>query len=177
MTAVAAVVLGAAVKVGAPIIGSILKNAIGGVGGDIAENVIKSIAERLGVEPEEIPTVPEVDLGKAVAEVEGAAPDLLPLWMKAIDGQFALLEAETKAGAWQSGWRWGWMYLLGFFWFWRIIILPVINAAFGSRIEAVDLTIMLTLTSWFIAMYMGGHTIKELGRNAIDAVKTWKNPA
>lgn len=177
MSAVAAVILATAAKVGAPIVGSLLKYAIGGAGGEVAENVIKSIADRLGVEPDQLPTVSAEDLGNAIKEVEAAAPDLLPLWIKGIEGQFALLEAETKEGPWQSGWRWGWMYLLGFLWIWRIIILPVTNAVFGSQIEAIDLAIMLTLTSWFIGMYMGGHTIKELGKNVIDAVTTWKSPA
>jgi hypothetical protein len=37
-------------------------------------------------------------------------------------------------------------------------------------IEMVDLATLMTLTSWFMALYMGGHTVKDLGRNVIDAV-------
>ena len=37
-------------------------------------------------------------------------------------------------------------------------------------IEMVDLATLMTLTSWFMALYMGGHTVKDLGKNVIDAV-------
>ncbi|MBX8828080.1 hypothetical protein HBA93_20970, partial [Ochrobactrum sp. SFR4] len=87
---------------------------------------------------------------------------MIALWSQGLTGQFALLEAETKQGGWVSAWRWGWMYLLGFFWIWRIVLLPIVNASFGSSIETIDLAVLLTLTAWFISLYMGGHTVKEL---------------
>jgi len=58
----------------------------------------------------------------------------------------------------------GWMYLLAGFWIWRILIVPVLGG-FGLHVEAVDFGVLLTLTSWFMGLYMGGHTVKELGKN------------
>jgi hypothetical protein len=31
-------------------------------------------------------------------------------------------------------------------------------------IEMIDIATLMTLTSWFMALYMGGHTVKDLGR-------------
>ncbi len=57
---------------------------------------------------------------------------------------------------------------------WRSRIGPIVNqrigAGSGAAIDMVDLATLLTLTSWFMALYMGGHTIKDFGKNVIDAV-------
>ncbi len=177
MSAIASIILAAAVRVGAPIIGNVIKGTIGGTGGDIAESVIKSIADRMDLEPADIANASAESIENAVRQVELDAAELLPIWLKGVEGQFALLQSEAKEGLLQSGWRWGWMYLLALLWIWRIVVLPIVNAGFGSQIEAIDLAVLLTLTSWFIGLYMGGHTVKELGKNIIDAVKTWKSPA
>ena len=76
---------------------------------------------------------------------------------------------------WASAWRWGWMYLLAFLWFCALFAFPVAGA-FGVIIEPVDKTSLLTLTPWFLALYMGGHTIKSLGQQAVEAIKTWRKP-
>ena len=177
MSVVGSVLAGIAAKVGAPLVKQILERKLGPVGGELAGNVIDMVAEKVGVSVDTLPDQSPDILGAAIQEVEHEAPEMLELWSQGLTGQFALLEAETKQGGWVSAWRWGWMYLLGFFWIWRIVLLPIVNAAFGSNIETIDFAVLLTLTAWFISLYMGGHTVKELGKNAIDAVKTWKRPA
>lgn len=176
------ILIGMAADVGAPLVKQILEQKFGAGTGQLAEAVIKSVATQAGTTPAGLPnlvaTAPEV-VREAVVFTESIAPELVGLYMRGLEGQFALLQAETAEGPLQSGWRWGWMYLLAVFWALYLVIFPVFNAVFtgiGSsvQIEVLDASILLTLTSWFIALYMGGHTVKELGKTALDAVRSWK---
>ncbi|MCW5720412.1 MAG: hypothetical protein KIS86_04640 [Devosia sp.] len=179
MMDLSSVLIGLATEVGAPIVKQVLEQKFGRASGQIAEAVIKSIADNSGVSVEQLPEIIEsrpAVVKDAIAVTEVIAPELVSLYARGLDGQFSLLQAETAEGPLQSGWRWGWMYLLGFFWTWVIVILPVVDL-FGVEVPAIDLGILLTLTSWFIALYMGGHTVKELGKSALDAVKSWKTGA
>jgi hypothetical protein len=174
MNGLATIVLGIAMEVGAPLIKSVLTKRIGPAGGELAETVIKTVAEKAGVEPIELEALKPAELKDAVLATEADMPELIELYTRGLEGQFALLQAETREGFWQSFWRYGWMYLLAIFWIWRIIVAPIVNQRLGSGggvvIEMVDLATLMTLTSWFMALYMGGHTVKDLGRNVIDAV-------
>ena len=174
MSAIASILVGVAAEVGAPLIKRVLENRFGKASGELAETVIKSVAEKAGAEPIELDALKPADLEKAVLATEAEMPELIALYAAGLDGQFALLQAETKEGFWQSFWRYGWMYLLAIFWIWRIIVAPIVNQRLGSgggvMIEMVDLATLMTLTSWFMALYMGGHTIKDFGKNVIDAV-------
>lgn len=172
----AAIIIGAAAQVGAPLVKAILEKHVGGLPGTLAGTIVDEIATRAGVEPQQLPDVDQETLAKAVREVESAPPELWALWQRGLQGQFSLLEAETREGFWQSFWRSGWMYLLAVFWVWRIMLLPLI-VALGLPIEPVEYTVLLTLTGWFMSLYMGGHTLKELGKNAIEAVRGWRRPA
>ncbi|MCB1470892.1 MAG: hypothetical protein KDK08_27875 [Rhizobiaceae bacterium] len=172
--AIGSVIASAAAKVGAKMVGKVVSGVLGERGGQLAEAVVTSVAQKLGVEPEDIPGVPEKELQTAVHRTEAEMPEMIALWSQGLDHQFALLQAETKEGALQSGWRWGWMYLLGLIWTCYLLLFPVM-AVFGVHVERVDLAVLLTLTTWFISLYMGGHTVKALGESAINAVRTWKD--
>jgi len=164
-----------AAKVGAELVGKVLGEQFGPLGGQLAETVIGEVAGRLGVEPAAIPTVPAEKVDEAVMAVEEAMPELIALWSRGLDGQFALLQAEQQQGGWANNWRPGWMYLLGLMWVVRLLVVPFLDSTGETALaEAMPAEIMLTLTGWFIALYMGGHTIKSLGENAIDAVKAWR---
>ncbi len=172
MSAVA-VILGMAAEVGAPIVKSIIEKKIGGTAGDLAGTVIDAVAEKAGVPVEKLATAPVEKIEAAVREVEAEAPEMIAVWEQGLAGQFALLQAETAEGFWQSAWRWLWMYLLAFFWLCAFLLFPV-SKSLGFAIDAIELPALTTLTSWFIALYMGGHTVKSLGSQAIEAVKTWR---
>lgn len=179
MSGLREILLGVATKVGAPLIKGILENAAPGVVSTIGGKVIDAIAGHAGVEPEALPDLAQLSpeaVEKAVIATEGQMPELIALWEKGLEGQFALLSAETSKGGLESAWRWGWMYLLGFFWLWLIVVVPVFNLMLPEPglVMTVSVTTVLTLTSWFIALYMGGHTLKELGTNIRDAVSGWK---
>lgn len=177
MTGLAAILAGLALDFGAPMVVNILKGQFGDTTGNLAESVIEMIANETGINAEDLPEFAKEspgEFGKAVQQVESMAPEFVALYAAGLQGQFILAQAEQKKGGMASAWRWGWMYLLGFFWLWTLIIVPLVNAIVKSAIEVPPFEILLTLTGWFIALYMGGHTIKELGKNAIDAVKSWK---
>ncbi|MDH7802255.1 MULTISPECIES: hypothetical protein [unclassified Rhizobium] len=171
--AITSILIAAATKVGAPIIKSVLEKHVGGLAGTLAGTVVDQVAERLGVEPEALPTVDEKELDNAVRDVDFAMPEVIALYQQGLQGQFALLQAEQAEGFWQSAWRWGWMYLLAFLWICAFLLFPVLRV-FGIHIEPIDSATLMTLTGWFISLYMGGHTLKEFGKQAVEAVKTWK---
>ncbi|MFH1796283.1 MAG: hypothetical protein ABIF45_17475 [Pseudomonadota bacterium] len=168
-----AILIAAATRIGAPIVKSILQNKIGGKAGEIGGAVIDAIAGKAGVAPEELPDLPPKKLDEAVAATEAEAPEMIALWARGLEGQFALLQAEQKEAWYQSAWRWGWMYLLAVFWTFYILVFPIMASA-GFVVERVEASILLTLTTWFISLYMGGHTVKALGESAINAVRSWR---
>lgn len=176
MAPIIAVILGAAAKVGAPVVKSILEKHVGGLAGSLAGSIVDQVAERVGVEPEALPQADPQIVENAVRDIEAAGPELIALYQAGLKGQFALLQAEGKEGFWPSAWRWGWMYLLAFFWLCAFLIFPVAKA-FGLVIDPIDAAQLLTLTGWFITLYMGGHTVKEFGKQAIEAVKSWRRPS
>lgn len=175
MSVVASIILGAAAKVGAPVIKAIVEKHAGPLAGTLAGSVIDNIAERVGVDPEALPNADPHLIETAVRDVEASAPELIALYQAGLAGQFALLQAEQAEGFWQSAWRWGWMYLLAFFWTCAFLLFPL-GRLFGFALDPIDTATLGTLTGWFISLYMGGHTVKELGRQAVEAVKTWRGP-
>jgi len=175
MGALAGILAGIAAEIGAPLVRDILTKRIGATGGALAETVIRKVAEKAGAQPEALETLPPDKLSEAIMDVETEAPEMLALYQVGLEGQFALLQAEAKEGFWQSAWRWGWMYLLGLFWTCLVLVFPLIKALTGVAIDSVDIAIVMTLTTWFISLYMGGHTVKALGESAIEAVKNWRS--
>ncbi|MBN8243292.1 hypothetical protein JF546_09745 [Nitratireductor aquimarinus] len=178
MSVIGGIIAGIAGKVGAELVGKVLGDRFGPAGGQLAETVVKEVADRVGLPVDRLPEATESELESAVRDVETAMPEIIGLWAKGLDGQFTLLQAETKEGPLQSGWRWGWMYLLAFFWIWRTLFAPYLNAWIenggGIAPELIDYAILMTLTSWFISLYMGGHTIKEFGKSIASAIGSWK---
>lgn len=175
MSAIGAILIAVAEKVAAPVVKSILQGKIGRAGDGLVDVIVDKVAGKLGVEPDAIADESPEKLEEVVREIETEAPELLAMWQAGLEGQFALLQAEQKEGFWPSAWRWGWMYLLGLMWFVRLMIVPVADALLGTAIAAgMDLAVMMTLTTWFISLYMGGHTVKVLGASAVDAVKVMR---
>lgn len=178
MSAIVTILTSIALKVGAPIIVNILKNKFGDTTGTLAGQVIEAVAKQAGVRVDELPEYAEknpTELASAIVAVEEMTPELIALYSTGLQGQFSLALAEQKEGGLASAWRWGWMYLLGLMWVWALMIVPLVNSIATSNIKPPPPEILLTLTGWFISLYMGGHTLKELGKNAIDAVKSWKS--
>jgi len=164
MGGLAAIILGAASELAVPIIKKILGDKLGGAGGELAGKVIDVIAEKAGVSPDKLPDVPAGDLREAIEAAEPEAADIL---MQHVESQRLMnetLKAEMDKGgpAWTWAWRPGWMWLLAFVWLYALVLRPLTNPALGASIEAVDLTILMTLTGVFTGLYMGGHTAKDI---------------
>ncbi|MBB4066259.1 hypothetical protein [Gellertiella hungarica] len=173
MAPIISLIVAAAAKVGAPVVKSILEKHVGGIPGSLAGAVIDQVAEHAGVEPDQLATAEPAVIEAAVKEVEAAGPEVIALYRAGLEAQFKLLETENAEGFWQSAWRWGWMYLLAILWVCAFVLFPALKI-FEVRIDPIDTATLMTLTGWFISLYMGGHTVKEIGRQAVEAVKTWR---
>ena len=76
--------------------------------------------------------------------------------------QLATLAAEQDEPLWARMWRPGGMYLIGFLWLWNAVILHVANAIFKIALPPMPWDILMGLSSLYFALYMGGHTVKDL---------------
>ena len=103
-----------------------------------------------------------LEVEAAVAAAEAEAPDLVIAWAKQqeLSNQLQLAEM-AKEPFWAWAWRPAWMWLLAFIWSYALIARPLLNAILGASIESVDLTVLMTLTGFFMSLYMGGHTVKS----------------
>ena len=169
MSTLASILLTAAGDLAVPVIKKILGDRLGGTGGELAGKVIDIIADKAGVAPDRLPEVPAGELQDAIIAAEPKAADIL---MQHVESQRLMnetLKAELDKGGptWTWAWRPGWMWLLAFVWLYALILRPLANAAFGAAIEAVDLTILMTLTGVFTGLYMGGHT-------ALRGIDKWR---
>lgn len=156
------ILIGIASQVGAPIIKGILTKHVGEIAGSAAEQVIKTVAEQAGATPETLETVDSTVLAQAVTTTEAQTPELIAEWVKSQQLSNELQLAEmAKEQTWTWAWRPAWMWMLAFIWFYAFMLRPIANAAFGASIEAVDLSLLMTLTGAYLALYMGGHTAKD----------------
>lgn len=162
-----AALLSVATSIGAPLVRQILSNRIGAQNADLAATVVEAVAARAGV------SVPDLDrfadehparMVDAVREAEAMMPELIALYAQGLEGQFALLKAEGKGPWWGWAWRPFMMWLLAFLWLWNIVALHVANAIWKIALPPTDAATLLGLTSVYMALYMGGHTLKDFVR-------------
>lgn len=164
-TVLASILIEAATRVGAPIVKQLLEKHLGGAAGEIGGMVIDTIAGKAGVPPDDLPSVPAKELEAAVAATETETPQLVATWVEQQReaNRLMLAEMDKSESWWTWAWRPAWMWFLGFLFLFRLVLLPIADAALGSDIAAsVDISTMMTLTAWFMGLYMGGHTLKDL---------------
>lgn len=156
-----------AVQFGAPFVHKILAGKIGSGNADLVTDVLQTIANRAGIPVGDLERAavddPEL-IGKAIEHAEQMAPEMMEIYATGLEKQFDLLMAETKGPAWMAAWRPLWMYFLMILWFWNMIALHMINAIMKWALPPLDMTVLLALTSFFMALYMGGHTIKDFAK-------------
>lgn len=143
----------------------LLSQKIGDQGGQLASDVIQAVARRMGVAPEEVDAVAEQTPGRvidAMREVERAAPDMIAAYDRDVQLQLATLAAEQDEPLWARMWRPGGMYLIGSLWLWNAVILHVANAIFKIALPPMPWDTLMGLSSLYFALYMGGHTVKDL---------------
>lgn len=169
MSTLTTILLGAATRVGAPIVKSILQEHVGGAVGEIGGTIIDVIAGKAGVAPEDLPNLPAGDIDAAVKATEAEAPELVLAWARQQELANQLQLAEmAKEPLWAWAWRPAWMWFLAVIWAWRLVVVPIVDASVGSTMaSAIELTTLAWLTSLYCGLYMGGHTIKE-------GLSTWR---
>lgn len=145
-----------------PLVKKILAGEVGN--GQLLETLLESLAGDAGVPRDSLPELSDDALADAMQRAEAASADMLAQWVASQQLMQADLAGERdKAGHW-FGWAWrpGWMWLLGFLWTWALLLRPLVNAAFGASIEALDMSVLTMLTTVYVGLYMGGHTVKEV---------------
>lgn len=160
-------VLSVATSIGAPLIRQVLSSRIGAQNTELATSVVEAVARRAGVGVPDLDRFAEDNPSRmvdAVRETEAMMPEMVALYAQGVEGQFALLQAEQKGPWWGWAWRPFMMWLLAFLWLWNIVILHVANAIWRIALPPTDFTVLLGLTSVYMALYMGGHTLKDFVR-------------
>lgn len=149
---------------GAPMLKKILTGKIGAGNAELIGMVAERIADRAGVPVGEladhVAAQPEM-FGEAIQETEVTAPELIAIWAKEIELRQAMFEAEDRRGGWVANWRPAGMYLIGFLLLWQIVVLHVLNAAFKIALPPVPWDVLFKITGSYMALYMGGHTLKD----------------
>lgn len=162
-----AAILAVASQIGAPLIRQVLSSRIGAQNTELATSVVEAVAKRAGVGSPDLDRFADENPTRmidAVRETEAMMPEMVALYAQGLEGQFALLQAEQK-GHW-LGWAWRpfMMWLLAFLWLWNIVVLHLANAIWKIALPPTDSATLLGLTSVYMALYMGGHTLKDFVR-------------
>lgn len=164
MSVLASILLDKAGDLAGPLVRKILAGEIGD--GQLIDTVIDTIAGQAELPPDRLPEADRAVLERALQAAEPMTAELLAAWVESQRLTAADLAGERDAGGpvWTWGWRPGWMWLLAFLWLYGMVLRPLANAAFDASIEAMDLGTLMTLTGAYLALYMGGHTVKEVVR-------------
>jgi len=161
MSALAAIALNA----GMPIIEKLLTRKLGDEGGQLATEVLSRIAAQAGVSADALDAVAENDPGRvidAMRVVNDMTPEVMAIYAAGLQGQFALLQAETAKGGWTAAWRPAGMYLIGFLWLWNVVVLHVANAIWKVALPPTPFDVLLGVSGIYMSLYMGGHTLKDV---------------
>lgn len=160
------VLIDVAARVGAPLVKSLLERYAGGEVADIGGTIIDTIAEKAGVTPAQLPTLPPKDLEAAVRQTEPDVPDLVLAWNEQQREANRLMIAEMDKGGpvWTWAWRPAGMYFLGACWALYILAYPLLNlvlrlSGVSDQLQTlVDVSTLLAISGGYISLYMGGNT-------------------
>jgi hypothetical protein len=93
---------------------------------------------------------------RAVLQAEADTPALVLAHVESQRLANELQLAEMSGGkVWTWAWRPAWMYFLMAAWGWTLL-------AIALQVPAIDLPMLMTLTGAYLALYMGGHTLKDV---------------
>jgi len=166
MSALTTILIGAAAKVGAPIVKSILEDRIGGAAGELGGVIIDAIAGKAGVSVDELERLPATKQEEAIKAVEEQSPEIIAAWTaQQREANRLMLEEMKKETPFGWLWRPAGMWLLHGLLAWLVVVRPLINAvmeALGARagIEmGMDLGTFTAIYTIYIGLYMGGNTV------------------
>lgn len=156
-------ILSAAVRTGSNVVKDIVSAQLGPTIGGLAGTVVDTIAETLGVKPEDIPSANPTDVDVAVISAD-ENPEILKLYVEQqkLTNDLLKTEMDKSESLWTWAWRPAWMWFLMLVWFYALIAAPLASGITGISLEIPDLGVLVSLTITFLALYMGGHTAKDI---------------
>ncbi|MFQ0815390.1 hypothetical protein AVM02_02500 [Brucella anthropi] len=156
-------ILSSAVRTGSSIVKDIVSSQLGPTIGGLAGTVVDTIAENLGVKPEDIPTQSPANVDAAVLAAD-ENPEILKLYVEQqkLTNDLLKTEMDKSESLWTWAWRPAWMWFLMLVWFYALIAAPLASGVTGISLEIPDLGVLVSLTITFLALYMGGHTAKDI---------------
>lgn len=156
-------ILTAAVRTGSNVVKDIVSAQLGPTIGGLAGTVVDTIAETLGVKPEDIPSANPSDVDVAVISAD-ENPEILKLYVEQqkLTNDLLKTEMDKSESLWTWAWRPAWMWFLMLVWFYALIAAPLASGITGISLEIPDLGVLVSLTITFLALYMGGHTAKDI---------------
>ena len=156
-------ILSSAVRTGSGIVKDIVSAQLGPTIGGLAGTVVDTIADSLGVDPVVIPTLPADQIDGAVVAAEDN-PEILRLYVEQqrLTNDLFKAEMDKSEALWTWAWRPAWMWFLMLAWFYALMVAPLIKGMTGVSLEIPDLGVLVSLTVTFLALYMGGHTAKDI---------------
>lgn len=157
------VILASAVRTGSNVVKDIVSAQLGPTIGGLAGTVVDTIAETLGVKPEDIPSANPTDVDVAVISAD-ENPEILKLYVEQqkLTNDLLKTEMDKSESLWTWAWRPAWMWFLMLVWFYALIAAPLASGISGISVEIPDLGVLVSLTITFLALYMGGHTAKDI---------------
>ena len=170
---------------GAPILAKVIGQRFGKDAEAIAQIGLAARADAFGLpetatrdELEGAVTPGNQPVQRKVAEAEARMPDLLlaQAEMQRAGNEQQKMTNELLLAAQRDGkptWTWAWLYawqwFLMFLWAWTLVLVHLANAGLrlagdANGLPAPSIPDLLTLTTLYLGLHMGGHTVLELMR-------------
>lgn len=162
-----AALISVATQIGAPLVRDILARKIGRENAQLAETVVKAVADRAGISPDALDEASRDERARqvedAVREVEtGLAPELVALHEAELDARLRVFEMEGREPAFARLWRPMGMYFTFLLWAWNVMFLHIANAVWRIALPPAPWDVLLAWTGLYLSLYMGGHTVKAV---------------
>lgn len=156
-------ILSSAVRTGSGVVKDIISAQLGPTIGGLAGTVVDTIAESLGVDPMAIPSLPadQIDVAVTIADNDKQIIQLY-IEQQKLTTSLLLTEMNRSESLWTWAWRPAWMWFLMLAWFYALLAAPIVSGMTGVSFAIPDLSVLVSLTITFLALYMGGHTIKDV---------------
>lgn len=158
-TAILDTILSSAMRTGSGIIKDIISAQLGPTIGGLAGTVVDS----LGIDPVAIPSLPadEIDAAVTMADNDKEIIQLYVEQQKLINS-LLLTEMNKSESLWTWAWRPAWMWFLMLAWLYALMAAPIVGGMTGVSFAIPDLSVLVSLTITFLALCMGGHTVKDI---------------
>lgn len=163
-----------ALSAGLPIVEKVLSGRLGDGAGQLAAQVLRSVAEAAGTTPDAVEDLAAANPGRvidAMREVERKTPEIMALYAADAQLQLAALAADQDEPLWARLWRPFGMYFIMFLWAWNAMVLHVANAIWKIALPPMPWDILLGLSGLYFSLYMGGHTVKDIVSKWTGAAK------